>query len=154
MRLGRFVALVVGWGAVFSAGGAAQGRAAVGAGLVAIGSDPAAIGVLGRARWYLAREVGLATGAGVVHSGGALAVGEFALQFRFGPGSGRGPKPVWYVAGGLAVVTGPRRAGRLLAGVGAEWPTGRAGSWWTEVGVAGGVRVAGGYQVEVGGRKR
>ncbi len=155
MRAGWILALFGGLGAAFPVGCSAQGRAALGVGLVAVGSDPAAVGLLGRVRWHLAREVGLTTGAGLARAGGTWAGrGELALQFRFVTPAIPGAKPVWYAMGGLALVSGPRRAGWLMAGVGAEWPAGRSGSWWTEAGVAGGVRVAAGYQFGVGGRKR
>lgn len=155
MRAGRFLALLGGLWTGVPAAGVAQGRSAVGFGLVGIGSAPAAVGLLGRARWHLAREIGVTTGAGVVRSEGTWAGrGELALQFRFGPGARQARKPVWYAMGGLALVSGPRRAGWLMVGAGVEWPAGPSGSWWAEGGVAGGVRVAGGYQVAVGGRKR
>ena len=95
----------------------------------------------------------MAVGAGLVRSGGAWAGrGEVAVQLRFG--SWDGLKAIWYASGGVAGVTGASGGGYLMAGAGVELPAGKAGSWWSEVGVAGGFRLAAGYQVGVRGRKR
>lgn len=121
--------------------------------VVYVARDPGAVGVLPRVRWRLGREVGLAVGAGVVRRGGGWeGRGEVTMQLRFAAGAGS--KPVWYLAGGVAGVTGPSGGGFLMAGAGVELPAGQGGGWWGEVGVAGGVRLAAGYQVAVGRRKR
>ncbi len=125
----------------------------MGAGFVYVMSEPGAGGVLPRVWWGLGREVGMAVGAGLVRSGGAWAGrGEVAVQLRFG--SWDGLKAIWYASGGVAGVTGASGGGYLMAGAGVELPAGKAGSWWSEVGVAGGFRLAAGYQVGVRGRKR
>ena len=140
------MALLAGGWAPASVTGAAQEPASVGPALVVVASDPAAVGFIPRVRWRLAQEIGMTAGAGLVRrSGGALAGrGELTAQLRFG--SWFGPKPAWYVSAGVAGVTGSSGGAFLMAGAGVELPTGQTGSWWSEVGVAGGFRVAVGYQ--------
>lgn len=146
------VGLGVGCGGV-PATGMAQERVAVGPALEFVASDPTAVGLGPRFRWRLAREVGLATGASLVRRGGDWAGrGELTLQLRFG--SWGGAKTVWYALGGLALVTGPAGGGFLVAGAGVETPAGKGSTWWGEIGVAGGARLAGGYQVRIRAPKR
>lgn len=155
MRLGRLWLLLAGGWAGFAASGQAQTRSALGPSVVLLGSDPTGIGLLPRFRWAVARELGMAVGAGLVRrAGGAWAGrGELTLQLRLGAWSGA-PKPVWYASGGIAGMTGSQAEAVLMAGAGVELPRGKSGGWWGEVGVAGGIRLAGGYHVTIGGRKR
>ncbi len=153
MRAGWVLVGLGAWGGGFPATGMAQERLAVGPALEFLASDPAAFGLGPRFRWRLVREVGFAAAASLVRRGGDWAGrGELTLQLRFG--SWGGAKTVWYGFGGVAGVTGPLGGGFLVAGAGVETPAGRGSTWWGELGVAGGARVAAGYQVRIGGQKR
>ena len=87
------------------------------------------------------------SGLGALGRAGRRTVGraEVALRLRLDPRPER-PRPVWYVAGGAAGRFGPESDGFVLLAAGREWPAGRSGRWWVDLGVGGGLRIAAGIR--------
>jgi len=135
------------WGAGLSllpAGAAAQVRRELGLAVVVAAADPWFAGVGPSGALHLSERVRLALVAAVGRQGNALAGrGELAAHFR---ATGL-PGPVLFAGAGLTGTAGPRDAGYLLITLGVESRERARVGWSLELGVGGGVRLAGAWRV-------
>jgi hypothetical protein len=116
-------------------------------GVQAIGtaSDPAlaVAGAYGALRTSIRTRLSASLGAGV--SSGDLAVrGEILGHFLLSPNKVQGAG--FYVAGGVAGVSGAVEQGYMVLTVGLESRPGAAAGWAAELGIGGGIRLALGYR--------
>jgi len=116
-------------------------------GIQAIGtaSDPAlaVAGVYGALRTSTRTRISASGGAGV--SSGELGLrGEILGHFLLSPNKPQGTG--FYVAGGVAGVSGPVDQGYLVLTLGVESRPGASAGWAAELGVGGGFRLAVGYR--------
>jgi hypothetical protein len=116
-------------------------------GIQAIGtaSDPAlaVAGVYGALRTSTRTRISASAGAGV--SSGELGLrGEILGHFLLSPNKLQGTG--FYMAGGVAGVSGPVEQGYLVLTLGIESRPGATAGWAAELGVGGGFRLALGYR--------
>ena len=128
---------------------AAQTVVEAGVAVVGVASDPGFGGVGPSVRMGLGREIGvIATGAIGRRGDRWVGRGELAVQYRFAESRSR--RPTWYLAGGVAGVTGRAGGSYLLAGLGLELPMGGRTGFWAEGGAAGGARIVAGFRSRLG----
>lgn len=125
--------------------GHAQVRREAGLEVLVVGSDPVQ-GLAGGSHWWRAgrrTRIGGLLAVGV--AGGRAAVrGEVVAHFLLDPAVRRGLG--WYGGGGLAGSGGRAEGVRVLVVAGVESRPGGPRGWTAELGVGGGVRLAGGYR--------
>ncbi|MBX3147861.1 MAG: hypothetical protein KF785_13925 [Gemmatimonadales bacterium] len=148
--VGRLALLLLGLGAGESQ---AQGRWTAGIDFVGLASDPVYAGAAVSLGLVVSRDLSLLGRIGAGRQGGeTVGRGEVVLEFRFVDRARRRPVP--YLGVGIAGTTGPLPGPYLIATAGLDLPASGRGHWVLEAGVAGGIRLSGGYRYSLGGRKR
>lgn len=124
---------------------AAQEGRELGVQAIVTASDPAVAvaGGYGALRTSARTRMSVALGAGV-SSGELAGRAELLGHFLLSPGRPRGAG--FYLAGGVAAVSGPIGRGYLVLAVGLEDRPAAGSGWALELGVGGGVRVSAGYR--------
>ena len=124
---------------------AAQRVAELGVQAIALAADPGSVvgGVYAALRTSSRTRVSIGAGVGAAE-GEAVVRGELLAHFLLNPTRRRGIAP--YVAGGVAVESGPVEEGYLVLTLGLESRPGMRSGWFVEAGVGGGARLALGFR--------
>jgi hypothetical protein len=124
---------------------AAQRVSELGAQATALIASPGSMvgGVYGALRTSARTRISVAAGVGGA-LGETVVRGELLAHFLLNPARLRGVGP--YVAGGVAVESGPVEEGYLVLTLGLESRPGAKSGWFVETGVGGGARIAAGFR--------